>query len=419
MSTQIEEANLGIITDEMNKIAQIEHINPETIRKNVQEGSIVILKNSRRPNLLPTAIGKNLKVKVNANVGVVNNQTKLEDELDKVMIIQQAGADILMDLSICDLSDEVRQAILGTSNLPVGTVPIYQSARETFLNYGEIQKMTKEKIFEDIEKHITDGVDFVTLHAGLTKNILSQLKSEDELTGISTKGGEILSCWMEQNGCENIYYEYFDEILDLIKPYDVVLSLGSALRSRFASNRQNRIQMAEMSVISSLVSKARNKGIQVMVEGLGNMSLDKIETNVKMIKELTKNAPLYALSSLACDTTLGYDDLTSALGASFAATYGADLICATTSSSRIAIATNLQISQGVKIAKISAHCADLARGNEDIVKKNYNMAMAQLDGDWEKQIEFSYDKSVFRGIDLALDTKTCTICGKDCAINKK
>ncbi len=416
MTTQILKAKKGVITEEMYLTAEIEGVKPDFIRQKVEQGRVVILKNNMRENSVPVAVGEGLKVKINANIGTSNEKSTIAEELDKVRVIEQAGADVLMDLSTGNYVDETRAAIIEATHLPIGTVPMYQAGKEALDEHKNISKLSKEKLFSDIEKQCKDGVDFITVHCGVTKFVVDQLQKQKRLTGIVSRGGSMLACWVKMTGRENPLYEYYDELLDLVKQYDVTLSLGDGLRPGCTADAGDRAQVAETIVLGELVKRAREAGVQAMVEGPGHVPLNKIPSMIQTIKELTDFAPLYVLGPLACDCAPGYDHITSAIGGTLAAYHGADFLCYVTPAEHIGLPNSAQVREGIITAKIAAHCADLARGNAEAVKRNYEISKARVELDWKGQIENALDKSAFDGVEIAREGKPCTMCGSYCSM---
>lgn len=410
MTTQMQEAKAGIITDEMRYCAKYENVSAQSIRDGIKLGRIAVIKNNKRPDTLPVAIGEGLKVKINANINTPHKNATLDSELDKVRVVELAGANVIMDFSSNKLIDETRQAILSTAKIPVGTIPMVQTGVEALDKYGDISKITKEDIFKTIEKHCSDGVDFICVHCALTKNILSQLERQKRLSRIVSHGATMLACYMKANDIENPLYENFDELLEIVKPYDVTLLLGSSLKSGSTSDASDGSEVSEAIVIGELVKRAREANVQVIVEGLEQVSLNKIPFMVQNIKELTDFAPLYVSGAIACDCAVGYDNITSAIGGALAAYQGADMLKATTSVDRIGFSHPAHIREGIMSAKIAAHCADLARGNIDATKDNYKISYARMNQDWSKQLENSLDRSVFDGMDEFKDGNFGTYC---------
>ncbi len=413
---QIVEAKKGNITDEMFAVSKYEKVNAEYIRQNVAKGRIVILKNNTRANCTPVAVGEGLKVKINANIGTSNEKSSIEEELEKVKVIEKYGADVLMDLSTGKYVDETRTTIIKATNLPIGTVPMYQAGKEALDEHKNISMLSKDKLFSDIEKQCKDGVDFITVHCGVTKFVIEQLEKQKRLTGIVSRGGSMLACWVKMTGRENPLYEYYDELLDLVKKYDVTLSLGDGLRPGCTNDANDRAQVAETIVLGELVKRARDFGVQAMVEGPGHVPLNQVSYAIKTIKQLTDYAPLYVLGPLVCDCAPGYDHITSAIGGAVAAMNGADFLCYVTPAEHISLPNAQQVKEGIISAKIAAHAADLARGNQEAVDKNFEISKARVELDWAGQIDNSIDRTVFDEFQIAKEGKPCTMCGSYCSM---
>lgn len=398
MTTQILKAKKGIVSDEMYQTSRVEGVDVEYIRQKVAQGRVILLKNKLRNKFVPLAVGEGLKVKINANISSSGKKNAIVTEPDKARVIEQAGADALLDLSTGGYIDEVRQNVIQSTHLPFGSVPIYQ-ARQELLNSGKnISKMTKEMLLSDIEKQLEDGVDFVTLHCALTKNVLKQLDTSERLMGIVSKGGAILASWMKSTKKENPLYQYFDDVLQIVKKYDAVISIGNALRAGCVHDAFDRAQMAEFVVMGELVKRAREAGVQTIVEGGGHLSLDKIPFFIKTIKELTDYAPLSVIGPLVCDCAPGHDDITSAIGSACAAYNGADILCCVSAGQYLPTSSYSQVREGIIAAKISAHSADLARKNSHAIKKNYEISKARIESDFFKQKDNAIDKNAFDGI---------------------
>lgn len=410
MTTQMQDAKSGIITDEMKLCAKQENVSPEFIRNGIANGRIVILKNNKRVDTNPVAIGENLRVKINANINTSDKKTSLDVELDKLRVIKQAGADILMDFSSNNLINETRHAILSSSKMPVGTMPVIQAGIEVLNKTNDITTLSKEDILNSIETHCSDGADFICLHCALTKTLLYQYEKQNRLSPLSSHAAIMLASWMKANNKENPLYEYFDEILEIVKPYDVTILLQSAFKSSSTSDASDGIEVAETITLGELVKKARQKDVQIMVEGIEQAPLNKIPMMVQNIKELTNHAPLYISGAVACDSAVGYDNITSAIGSALAASNGADVIKATTSVDRIGFSHPAHIKEGIMSAKIAAHCADLARGNQEAQQQDYKISYARANHDWSKQIENSLDKTIFEGKNLAKDGNFGYMC---------
>ena len=398
MSTQMQDAKSGIITDEMKAIAKIENVAPQMILDGVSAGRIVILKNNKRTDTIPVAIGEGLKAKVSACLNSLNKNTSLDVELDKLRVIKNAGADVVIDCSSNDLIDETRAAILSSSKIPVGTKPIVQVGFEALIKNNDLLLIEKHDFLLAIEKHCSDGADFICLNCSLTKDLLDRFLKQNRISKITDEGAIILASWMMENNCENPLYEYFDEILEIVKPYDVTLLLSSAFKAGSTNDASDRIEVAEQIIIGELVKRAREKDIQVMVEGVEFASLNKIPLMIQNIKELTDFAPLYVAGAIACDSAFGYDNFSNAIGSALAVYQGADMLKAISSTDRIGISKPAQIKEAIMGAKIAAHCGDLAKGQIDVVKQNYKVSFAGYNSDFNKQVENSLDKTVFSGV---------------------
>ena len=415
VKTQIISAREGIITEEMKYVAEYEGVEPEFVRKGIEDGSIVILKNNQRKDSIPVGVGAGLSVKINANIGTSNERSGLEEELKKVKIIEETGADVLMDLSTGKGIDDVRAQIIASTRLPIGTVPMYQAGKEALDEFKNITKLSKEKLFSDIEKQCKDGVDFITGHCGVTKFVIDQLEKQKRVTGIVSRGGAMLACWIKATGRENPLYEYYDELLDIVKKYDVVLSLGDGLRPGCGADAGDRAQVAETIVLGELVKRAKEKGVQAMVEGPGHVPLNLIPSMIQTIKQLTDNAPLYVLGPLVTDIAPGYDHITSAIGGTLAALHGADFLCYVTPAEHLGLPTPEQVREGIIASKIAAHAADVARGNKKAIEMDKKMSIARKDLDWEGQRALALDPESFNGMDFT-EEKPCTMCGDYCSM---
>lgn len=413
MTTQIIEAKKGNITEQMEFIAKKEGVSAEFVREKVASGRVVILKNNTREDVIPTAVGEGMTVKINANIGTSMERSNLETELAKVKIIEATGADVLMDLSTGADIDETRKQIIRATRLPIGTVPMYQAGKEALDDYKDIAKLSKDKLFSDIEKQCKDGIDFITVHCGVTKFVVDQLEKQGRVTDIVSRGGSMLACWIKATGKENPLYEYYDELLDLVRQYDCTLSLGDGLRPGCTADAGDRAQVAETLILGELVKRARDAGVQAMVEGPGHVPLNKVASMIETIKVLTDYAPLYVLGPLVTDIAPGYDHITSAIGGTLAAMHGADFLCYVTPAEHLGLPDVKQVREGIIASKIAAHAADLARGNKAAYERDLNMSIARKNLDWEGQKKYAIDKCVFEHIDAG---KPCTMCGQYCSM---
>lgn len=413
MTTQLIEAKNGNLTEEMEYVAQKEGICKNKVLKNVANGSLVILKNNTRKDVIPTAVGNGVTVKINANIGTSLERSSLNEELDKVKIIETTGADVLMDLSTGADIDDVRRKIIASTKLPIGTVPIYQAGKEALDEFRDISKLSKDKFFSDIEKQCKDGVDFITVHCGVTKFVVEQLEKQGRLCDIVSRGGSMLACWIKATGKENPLYEFYDELLEIARTYDCTLSLGDGLRPGCIADAGDRAQVAETIVLGELVKRARDYGVQTMVEGPGHVPINKIPSMIETIKVLTDNAPLYVLGPLVTDIAPGYDHITSAIGGTLAAIHGADFLCYVTPAEHLGLPNVKEVREGIIASKIAAHAADIGRGNEIAIERDRNMSIARKNLDWTNQAKYAIDKCVFDKID---NGKPCTMCGQYCSM---
>ncbi|RLA84717.1 MAG: phosphomethylpyrimidine synthase, partial [Deltaproteobacteria bacterium] len=357
--------------------------------------------------------------KVNANLGTSPDHADLQEELLKLRLALEAGADAVMDLSTGGNLDEIRRTILRHCPVPLGTVPIYQAAVETAQRKGAIVHMTLDDIFEVIERQARDGVDFMTVHCGLTFRALERLKKQGRVTGIVSRGGAFLATWMIYNDRENPLYEYFDRLLEIAKKYDVTLSLGDGLRPGSLADATDRVQLEELLTLGELVEEAWKEGVQVMVEGPGHVPLDQIEANVKVQKRVCRGAPFYVLGPLVTDIAPGYDHIACAIGGALAAYHGADFLCYVTPAEHLRLPKPEDVREGVIAARIAAHAADLARGRQDAWQRDLEMSRARSSLDWKRQMELCIDPlkaQKLRAERLPTERDVCTMCGKFCAI---
>ena len=318
-----------------------------------------------------------------------------------------------MDLSTGADIDDVRRKIIASTKLPIGTVPIYQAGKEALDEFRDISKLSKDKLFSDIEKQCKDGVDFITVHCGVTKFVVEQLEKQGRICDIVSRGGSMLACWIKSTGRENPLYEYYDELLEIARTYDCTLSLGDGLRPGCIADAGDRAQVAETIVLGELVKRARDYGVQTMVEGPGHVPINKIPSMIETIKVLTDNAPLYVLGPLVTDIAPGYDHITSAIGGTLAAIHGADFLCYVTPAEHLGLPNVKEVREGIIASKIAAHAADIGRGNEKAIEQDRNMSIARKNLDWDSQAKYAIDKCVFDKID---NGKPCTMCGQYCSM---
>ncbi len=417
--TQIECARQGKITEEMLQVAKEEGVSVDFLLEKVASGRVVIPKNRNRSLKRAIGIGEGLRVKVNANIGTSPDLVDLEAEIQKLEASLKAGADTVMDLSTGGDIESIRKEILARSPVPVGTVPIYSAGVSAVRKSGSIAKMTVEDMFEEVEKQAKDGVDFMTIHAGITLSGIEHVRKSGRITGIVSRGGAFLTCWMLQNEKENPFYEYFDDLLSILRKYDVTLSLGDALRPGCLADADDPAQIHETIIQGELVERCWSAGVQVMVEGPGHIPLHLVESTIKITKKLTHYAPLYLLGPVVLDIAPGYDHIVSAIGGALAGLAGADFLCYVTPAEHVALPTPEDVYQGVIAAKIAALAVDYSRGILSVVEKNKEMAKARGNLDWDKQMALSIDREKVeeiraeRGANLS---GACTMCGEFCAM---
>ncbi len=419
MTTQMQFARQGVVTKEMEFVAREENLSPEFIREGVAKGTIAICCNVNHKNLKPCGVGAGLRVKVNANIGTSDSFPELAPELGKLHAAIAAGVDSIMDLSTGGNITASRRAIIGASDVMVGTVPIYQVAVETIQKHGAVVEMTKEDLFDVIRMQAQDGADFMTLHCGINRNVLKALTDEGRIMDVVSRGGSFITGWMLHNGEENPLYEHFDEILDICEEYDVTISLGDGLRPGCLADGTDRAQIQELLNLGELTQRAWERGVQVMVEGPGHMPYDQIETNMKLQKRICHGAPFYVLGPLVTDVAPGYDHITSAIGGTLAAVSGADFLCYVTPAEHLGLPDIEDVREGVIASKIAAHAADLARGNTEAWAWDNAMALARKNLDWEKQLSLAIDPVKAREYRFKKNKtgeEACSMCGEYCAV---
>ncbi|RKO66047.1 phosphomethylpyrimidine synthase ThiC [Desulfofundulus salinus] len=417
--TQLLAARAGEVTAAMRRVADRERVPVEEILRKVAAGTVVIPANKNHVNLDPCGIGEGLRTKINANLGTSTAFASIEDELIKLETALKAGADAVMDLSTGGDLDGCRRAIIARSSVPVGTVPIYQAAVEVREKRGSIVKMTADDLFAVIEKQAADGVDFITVHCGVTLEAIGRLQRQGRVTDIVSRGGSFLAGWMLHNGRENPLYEQFDRLLEICLRYDVTLSLGDGLRPGCLADATDRAQIQELIVLGELVDRARAAGVQAMVEGPGHVPLDQVAANVQVQKTLCKGAPFYVLGPLVTDVAPGYDHITAAIGGAVAAMAGADFLCYVTPSEHLGLPTIDDVKEGVVASRIAAHAADLVKGVPGAREWDLAMARARKALDWEAQINLAIDPEkarAYREKRNPAGTKACTMCGDFCAM---
>ena len=392
-TTQMDAAKKGIITREMEIVANKESKNPEEIRSLVAEGKVAIPANINHKSLSPEGVGQGLKTKINVNLGISKDCCDCDRELEKVITALDMGAEAIMDLSNYGKTAEMRKAIVNMSTAMLGTVPIYDA-----LGYydKDLKDLTAKEFLEVVEKHGQDGVDFVTIHAGLNREAVETVKRNKRLTNIVSRGGSLLFAWMEINNAENPFFEYYDELLDICAKYDITLSLGDALRPGSINDASDASQIKELITLGELTKRAWEKNVQVIIEGPGHMALNEIEANMVMQKRLCHGAPFYVLGPLVTDVAPGYDHITSAIGGAIAATNGADFLCYVTPAEHLRLPNLDDMKEGIIASKIAAHAADIAKGVKNARSWDNEMSKARADLNWERMFDLAIDPAKAR-----------------------
>lgn len=416
--TLLNKTRCGKTTKEMKIVAEKEGVKLQYLMENIAKGSIVIPYNKKHKTLKSlSGIGRGLRTKVNTNIGTSSEHTSLRDEIEKLDVAVKAGTDTVMDLSTGGDIDKIRRTIVDRSPVPVGTVPIYQAAIECAKSKGVVN-MSEDLIFEVIEKQAEDGVDFMTVHCGVTMEAIKRLKNQGRILDIVSRGGAFLVEWMLYNRKENPLFKDYGRLLKIAKKYDVTLSLGDGLRPGCLADATDRGQIQELVILGELAKKARGAGVQVIIEGPGHMPIDHIKANVLLEKKICDDAPFYVLGPLVTDISPGYDHITGAIGGALAGYWGADYLCYLTPSEHLRLPTVDDVRDGVIITRIAAHAADIAKGIRGALDKDIEMAIARKNLDWEKQINLSIDPEKARRYrkESKISGNKCTMCGEYCAI---
>lgn len=416
MSTQMAAAKRGEITEAMRIVAAKENLPGEEIRKRLANGTVVIPANHNHGSLNPEGVGLGLKTKINVNLGISRDCANIENELDKVRKALEMKAEAIMDLSNYGKTASFRQRLIEMSPAMIGTVPMYDAIG--FLD-KKLEEITPQEFLAVVEKHAEDGVDFVTIHAGLTRQTVAHFKRNPRVTNIVSRGGSLLYAWMEMNDAENPFYEYFDDVLDICAKHDVTLSLGDACRPGSLADATDATQIEELMILGELTKRAWEKSVQVMIEGPGHVPLNEITANVQMEKKLCHGAPFYVLGPLVTDIAPGYDHITSAIGGAIAGAAGADFLCYVTPAEHLRLPTLEDMKEGIVASKIAAHAADIAKGIPGAADLDRAMSTARQALDWERMFELAIDREKaerYRSESLPSHQDSCTMCGEMCSM---
>ncbi|MBS1127365.1 MAG: thiC [Nitrospirae bacterium] len=416
--TRMEMAKKGIITDEVRLVAAGEGITPEQLSEDMAAGvSVIPINNNHK--ITPIGIGRMMRTKINANIGTSKDKISVDSEMEKLEVLVKYGADAVMDLSTGGPIKELRSMMLRKSPIAVGTVPIYEAAVMAAEQKGSISKMTADDLFAVIEAHAAEGVDFVTVHSGLTMRAVERLKNEGRILDIVSRGGSFLLEWMIYNEKDNPLYEQYDRLLEIASKYDMTLSLGDGMRPGCLADATDRTQIEELLTLGELRDRSVENNVQVIIEGPGHVPLNQVELNVKLEKEICKGAPFYVLGPLVTDIGMGYDHITAAIGGAVAGAAGADFLCYVTPSEHIRLPSIDDVKEGVIVSKLAAHAADIAKGIKGAMDADMKMAKCRKALDWNGQIAMSLNPDKVREWRAEVpptETEVCSMCGEFCAI---
>jgi phosphomethylpyrimidine synthase len=417
--TQLEVAREGSLSPQMEAVAKAEGLDAEFIRQGVARGAVVIPANVNHASLVPCGIGEGLSTKVNANIGTSSDFGSVDTELEKLRVAADAGADTVMDLSTGGDIAAIRRAIVASSSLSIGTVPVYQAGIEAIEKHGAIVKMSIDELFNVIEDNARDGVDFITVHCGVTRAAIARLKQQGRVADIVSRGGAFLTGWIIYHERENPLYEQYDRLLDIAREFDVTLSLGDGMRPGCLADATDRTQVEELITLGELVQRAQEAGVQVMVEGPGHLPLNQIYTNVRLQKAICKGAPFYVLGPLVTDIAAGYDHINGAIGGAIAAAAGTDFLCYVTPSEHLAIPDVNDVREGVIASRIAAHAADIVKGVRGAAERDRQMSLARKRLDWKEQARLSLDPERSERVhrERASSSSACSMCGEYCAMD--
>ena len=416
--TQMDFARAGQVTPQMREVAEREHRDPEYIRERVADGRIAIPANivHIKKGMRAFGVGEGLSTKVNVNLGISGDKADAAEEWKKVAIAEKYGADSIMDLSNSGKTRRFRQQLIDETDLMVGTVPMYDA-----IGYMEkpLVQLTADDLLRVVRAHAEDGVDFMTIHAGINRSVVSTFKETGRLMNIVSRGGSLLFGWMEVTGNENPFFEYYDELLDICHEYDVTISLGDSCRPGCLYDANDATETAEIIEMGKLAVRAWERGVQVMIEGPGHMAIDEIAANMKMEKRLCHNAPFYVLGPLVTDIGVGYDHITAAIGGAISASAGADFLCYVTPAEHLCLPDSHDVLDGLIATRIAAHAADIAKKVPHARDEDDRMGQARRRLDWEEMWKHALDPDTGRKRyedSPAATEGTCTMCGKMCAV---
>lgn len=419
--TRVQQAKSGIISDEIKEAAISEGLSPESVAASIANGTMVLVKNKLR-TIKPLLLGSPSKIKINANIGTSSAHAEIEDEIKKMHVAVQHGADAIMDLSTFGDLKKIRQQLINDCPVAIGTVPLYELALRARSRGISVMQTTADDLFEIVTEHCEQGVDFLTLHCGVNRQTVARFKEVGRLAGATSRGGTIIMEWIHRNNKENPLYEQYDRLLDILAKYDVAVSLGDGFRPGALKDATDRVQIEELIILGDLVKRARAKNVGVFVEGPGHVPLHQVTSNIQIQKSLCENAPFYVLGPLVTDVSPGYDHISAAIGGAVAGMAGADFLCYVTPAEHLRLPSIEDVREGVIASKIAAHSADIARGNASAIEWDNSISKAKVDLDWERMLSLCIDPQKAREYRQSLppqdDSSHCSMCGEFCAIKR-
>ena len=416
--TQMQAARQGRVTPQMARVLADESISEDLLLERVAAGRIAIPANKRHTNLRGGGVGQGLRTKINVNLGVSQDCQNLEMEMRKVKDAVDLKADAIMDLSTCGETRVFRRKVVEMVPVMIGTVPVYDALGSS--DY-ELKDITVDQFFDTVAQHARDGVDFMTIHAGLNRVAVERIYKNNRLTNVVSRGGSILLEWMILNDCENPFYEHYDRLLEICREYDVTLSLGDGLRPGSLQDATDAPQVQELIFLGELTKASWERDVQVMIEGPGHMPLNEVVSNMQLQKKLCHGAPFYVLGPVVTDVAPGYDHITSAIGGALAASHGADFLCYVTPAEHLRLPDNADVKEGIVAARIAAHAADIAKGLPGAAEWDHKMSRARADLDWERMMALAIDPQkarAYRDSSAPYDEEVCTMCGDMCAVKR-
>jgi phosphomethylpyrimidine synthase len=418
---RVEGAKAGRLSDECREIARKEGIDPQFFTAAVADGSIVVVKNRLR-SIQPLALGTSTRIKVNANIGTSSSLSDINEELEKMRVAVHHGADAIMDLSTAGDLTEIRRRLIDECPVAIGTVPLYEMTLRARQQGKSVLEISADEMFAVVEDHCRQGVDFLTLHCGVTRQTVARFKEVKRLAGATSRGGTIIMEWIHCNDKENPLYEQYDRLLDICAEYDVAVSLGDGFRPGALADATDRVQIEELVLLGDLVKRARRRNVGVFVEGPGHVPLHEVATNIKIQKPLCENAPFYVLGPLVTDVTPGYDHVSGAIGGAVAGMAGADFLCYVTPAEHLRLPSVDDVREGVIASRIAAHAADIARGYPGAVEWDHALSKAKVDLNWDKMLSLCIDPDKARSYRQSLppndNEQLCSMCGEFCAIKR-